>query len=256
MTTITTTTKLSPPRSKPSSEAAASVNEPLIEEIGARRPGSESPLYDDHVDAPLHFNGTRTRAEGGEHHIATGDTIEALIDAILQIGDSEERYSVASLGTSSLRTEAAIDDKSTVCGVGKEEEKETKRYSAGAWEEADARRAWEDMKRRVMDLEDFGALPPALDGAGDAERASREFRARRRRNWAKEAIRGHAPREEVTVSRRATAKKRRRHAGCWVREDGVFMRLVRGHTFFHFLLFCVHGPGLTRFYYPQYARRM
>ena len=231
----TTTTKVSPPGSKPSSEAAASVNAPLIEQSGARRPGSENPLYDDHVATPLHLNGTKSRAEEAEPHIATGDTIEALMDAILQIGNFEECDSLAGPGTPSADTEAAIDDRSMVCGVGDGDGESEKNRSAGAgaWEEGgvDARRAWEDMKRRVMDMEEFGATLP-LDGAGDAERASREFRARRRRSWAEKTIRGHPhkhthAREEGLGSRRASTKKRRRHAGCWVREDGVFMRLVR-----------------------------
>jgi hypothetical protein len=242
MTTATTTTKFSQPGSKPSSEAAASVNAPPIEESGARQPGLASRLYDDHVAAPLYFNGTRTRAEEAEYHIATGDTVDALIDALLQIGDSEEYDSVASPGTSSFYSddaslEQAIDDKSMVCGVG-EEKTENWSVSAGTasqWEEAaDARRAWEDMKRRVMHTEESGALPlpPPPDGAagaGDAERASREFRARRRRSWAEQAIRGQV-REE------AKRKKRRRNAGCWIREDGVFMRLVRDIFHFHFFL--------------------
>jgi hypothetical protein len=257
MTATPATTKFSQPGSKPSSEGAVSVNAPLIEESGAQRPGSESPQsprYDDHVAPPLHFNGTQSRAkEAEQQHIATGDpdTIEALIDAILQIGDSaeEECYSVANLvGTSLLGTEAAIDDKSMIFGAEVQErvvaeEKTTKHCSAadGAWEEggADARRAWEDMKRRVMDIEEFGALPLGGAGAGDAEpeRASREFRARRRRSWAEKTVGlgGHAPREEAKSRRTATnPKKRRRHAGCWVRKDGVFMRLVRSreHPFF------------------------
>jgi hypothetical protein len=239
MTAMAMATKLSSPESKPSSEAAASVNAPRIEENSAQQPGLASPLYDDHMADPSHFNMTHTRAEGGEDHIATGDTIEALIDAILQIGDSDEGcYTVASFetSTSSLGTEAAIDDKSMVCGVevGEESTKNWSRTSAGTWEDTDAdeRRAWEDMKRRVIHIEEFGALP--LDGAsasasasaGDAERTAREFRARRRRSWAEKTIRGHT-REEGPSRRTVATKKRRRYAGCWIREDGVFMRLVR-----------------------------
>ena len=239
----TTTTEISTPESKPSSIATASVNAPLVKERGAprRRPGSASRRYDDHVAVPRHLNGTQARSEGAKNGIATGDTIDALIDALLQIEDSEE-CDTASPGTSSsgysgteseyVGLEDAIDDESTVCGAGAREDK-TKNWnrSAGAWpgEEADARRAWEEMKRRVMHIEEFGALPP--DEAGDAnamdhdaERASSEFRARLRRSWAEETIRGHAPEK---ASRRVTAKKRRRHAGCWVREDGVYLRLVR-----------------------------
>jgi hypothetical protein len=265
MTTATTTTEFSQPGSKPSSEAAASVNASLIEESGARRPGLATRLYDDHMAAPLYFNGSRTRAEEAEYHIATGDSVDALIDALLQIGDSGEYDSASSPGTMSFYSysdpedaglEQAIDDKSMVCGVGEEN-----RSAGAAWEDADARRAWEDMKRQVMHIEEFGALPLPPDGAGagDAERASREFRARRRRSWAEETIRGQV-REE------AKRKKRRRNAGCWVREDGVFMRLVRHSSTFissffimsftsSFFLFGIHG--LTIFYLlSQYARRM
>jgi hypothetical protein len=257
MTTTTTTTKFSPPESKPSSEAAASANAPPIEERSARRPELPSPLYDDHVVAPLDFNGTQTWEEGPEDHIATGYTVDALIDALLQIGDSEEYNSVASPGTSSSfyseyagSETAAIDDKSTVCGVAEEEAKTTSSSAGIAWEETDAKRAWEDTKRRVMHAEEFGALPLDGAGAGDAERASREFRARRRRSWAEKAVRGHA-RDEA--SRRSAAKKRRRHAGCWVREDGVFIRLVRHDPFLPVL-----HPPTQSFFYPlsQYARRM
>jgi hypothetical protein len=256
MMTATTATKFSPPGSKPSSEAAASVNASLIDECGARGSELPSPLYDDHVAPPLRFNGTQLREEGTEDNIATGCTIDALIDALLQIGDSEEWDSVASMGTSSFYTEDAasenaIDDKSMVCGVGEEEEqaKTTKNSSAGvAWEEPDARRAWEDMKRRVMHIEESDALPldgAGAGGAGDTERASREFRARRRRSWAEKTIRGHG-REDA--SRRAAAKKRRRHAGCWVREDGAFMRLVSFHFhFFPLFFFAFHRLTLLAF---------
>ena len=248
-TKTTTTTEISTPESKPSSKATASVNAPLVKERGApRRPGSASKRYDDHVAVPRHLNRTQTRSEGVKNGIATGDTIDALIDALLQIEDTEEWDTVASPGTSSsgysgtesesVGLEDAIDDESTVCGAGAREEK-TKNWnrSAGAWpgEEADARRAWEEMKRRVMHIEEFGALPP--DDAGDAdamnhdaERASSEFRARLRRSWAEETIRGHSPEK---ASRRVTAKKRRRHAGCWVREDGVYLRLVRDFFLLH-----------------------
>ena len=249
MTAMATATKFLPPIPKPSSEVAASVNAPLIKEGGARGPGSASPLYDDHVVAPLHFNGTQAREEEAEEdHIATGYTVDALIDAILQIGDSEEYDNVASPGTSSFYSEdagsenAAIDDRSMVCGVMEEEEAKTK--TRNSWvgvvgEEVDA---WEDMKRRVMQIEEFGALSldAAAAGAGDAERASREFRARRRRSWAEKTIRGHARDDS---SRRTATKKRRRHAGCWVREDGVFMRLVSSTSISSSFAF----HGLTRF---------
>lgn len=254
-TAATTATKFSLPGSKLSPGGATSAKAPLIEESGARPPGSESPLYDAHVGTPLRFNGTQSRGlEAGQQKVATGDTIEALIDAILQIEDSEEEeYDIVAnlVGTSLLGAEAAMDDKSMVfgmeddgvgvgVGVGEREEEKTDDCSATvAGEEDDpprgARQAWEDMKKRVMYIEEFGALP--LDGAtgagaGDAERASREWRARLRRSWAEKTIRVHTPppREEIKKTRRTSAnsKKRRRHAGCWVREDGVFMGLVRG----------------------------
>lgn len=244
-TATTTTTKFSPPESKPSSEAVTSVNAPPridSEERGTRGRGPElaTRLYDDHVVVPLHLNGAQAREEGTEDHIATGCTIDALIDALLQIGDSEEYDSVASLGasspsfysqdTGSENAAISIDDKSMVCDL--EEEKtrmRTKNSPASGGvvtrEEADARRAWEDTKRRVMHIEEFGTLPLDGAGAGDAERTSREFRARRRRSWAEKALRGPGGHTREEPSRRAAAKKRRRHGGCWVREDGVFMRL-------------------------------
>jgi hypothetical protein len=264
ITMTTAATEFSPQGSNPSSEEAASVNEPLIEENGARRPGSASPLYDDHVAAALlHFQGPR-------HHIPTEFAIDTLIDALLEIGDYEEEDSdsVASLGMSSLFTyyieegslEKAFDDKSTVCGgVGEDEDEDENTQTA--WEDTQAawegRRAWEDMKRRVMYIEEFGAAQQQqpLDGApGDAERASREFRARRRRNWAEEAIRGSAARDEV--KRRASAKRRRRHAGYWVRQDGVLVRLVSDPFLILPLHFCIHSwTHSRRAFTIQYARR-
>jgi hypothetical protein len=227
--TTAITTKFPQTGNKPPSEAAASDNAPLIDDRGTRRPRLASSLYDDHAVDPPHFNETQTGTEGGEHHCATGDTLEALIDALMQIGDSEEWDSVSSMGTSSSSTEAsfemATDDQSE---VGVEVGEKWGKSSAGAWEGADGRRAWEAMKRRVIHIEEYGTLPPDAMDHG-AERSSREFRARRRRSWAEQAIRGHA-REEA--SRRAAAKKRRRHAGCWVRENGAITRLVR--DFFHF----------------------
>ena len=263
MTAMTTLKESSPPESKPSSQATASVYAPVVEESGALRPILANGLYDDHVATPPQFNETETRSVGTEqkHRIATGDTIDALIDALLQFEGSEEWGSMARPGTSLLDIEAAIDDKSMVCGmgagagVGEEEKKKktktkTRSHSASAWEEADAKRAWEDMKRRVMHIEEFGALPPPED-AGDAER---EFRARRRKHWAEKATRGHYAREEG--SRRVAAKKRRRNAGCWVREDGVFMRLVRDicYLVMSFSFFVLGSLAFARV--SQYSRRM
>lgn len=235
----TTTTKLPSTENQPSSGAVASANAPLIKDRGARRHGLANPLCDHHA-ALLHLNGARTRADRRE--VATGDTIEALIDAILQIGDATQgcRSGVGTPLGSEARSERATngddDDDSKRRGpAGAREAGEKKeaaeRFAAGVcWEDADARRAWEAMKRRVMHVEEYGALPPEdvgeAVGAVDhhrAEPASREYRARRRRCWAEEAIRGQA-RDEP--SRRAAMKKRRRHAGCWIRENDVFVRLV------------------------------
>ena len=257
----TTTTKLSPTEHKPSAEAVASVNVLPIKERDARRYGLASPLCD-HA-ALLHLNGPRTRAERTGHDVATGDTVEALIDALLQIGDSQGCGSAASLGMP-LGIEAGSEKKAT---PNDSKSKGGKQSSAGAWEDADARRAaWEAMKRRVMHIEEYGALPPEEeddDDAGDApdsaaamdhnaQRASRECRAWRRRRWAEEAMGGQA-RDEP--SRRAVAKKRRRHAGWWIRDNEVFARLVSGIFQFPLpschqdggVLFVFHIYGLTRF---------
>lgn len=249
----TTTTKLSSTENQPSLGAVASANAPLIKDRGARRHGLANPLCNHHA-ALLYLN-ARTRADRRE--VATGDTVEALIDAILQIGDASQgcRSGGPNLGTplggSEARSEGATngdddddDDGSKrrrrgpagarEAGVGKEME----RFAAGAcWEDVDARRAWEAMKRRVMHVEEYGALPPEDVGEAVAavdhgvEPALREYRARRRRCWAEEAIRGQV-RDEP--SRRAAMKKRRRHAGCWIRENDVFVRLV-SETFEFFL---------------------
>lgn len=262
--TTTATTKLSPTEHKPSSEAVASVNAPPIKERDARRHGLASPLRD-HA-ALLHLNGPRTRAERTGHDVATGDTVEALIDAILQIGDSQGCGSAASLG---MPLGIEVDSKEKATANSKKE----KESSAGAWEDADARRAaWEAMKRRVMHIEECGALPPDDDDDDDvpdapdaaaavnrnAGRTSREYRARRRRFWAEEAMRGQAGEE---ASRRAVSKKRRRHAGWWIRENEVFARLVR--EIFPILPFLMssrrrcffHLYGLTRFFYTPFAVR-
>ncbi|KAI0253364.1 hypothetical protein BJV78DRAFT_205623 [Lactifluus subvellereus] len=95
--------------------------------------------------------------------------------------------------------------------------------SSGSGEGADARRAWEAMKRRILYIEEHGSLPDDYedeDAMRDgAERASRERRARRRKGWAEEAIRGKAQEDA------RAAKKRRRNGGCWTCENGILMRL-------------------------------
>jgi hypothetical protein len=252
-TTVTTT------EHKPSSNAVSSVNAPPIKQRDARRHGLASPLCD-HA-ALLHLNGSRTRGERTGHDVATGDTVEALIDAILQIGDSQGCGSAASLGMP-LGIEVGPEEKATT-NDGKSKGK--KESSAGAWEDTDARRAaWEAMKRRVMHIEEYGALPPEdsdEDDAGDApdaaeamdhnaERASRECRAWRRRRWAEEAIRGQA-REDA--SRRAVAKKRRRYAGWWIHENEVFARLVR--EIFQFSLPSCRQDGVSHLWtHPFFTR--
>lgn len=78
---------------------------------------------------------------------------------------------------------------------------------------------WEDLKRRVLDAEEHGGSPLDMGGGNDAERALRELRARLRQGWAEEVMRIRA-REERTRS----TKKRRRDAGCWIRENGVLLQ--------------------------------
>ena len=234
----TTTTKLSPTEHEPSSGAVASVNVPLIKDRGARRHGLANPFCD-HA-AFLHYIGARTRAE---REVATGDSVETLIDAILQIADPSPQGCGGSRATplgSKARSERATDDdpKGRAGAQGGE-----KKEGSTAGKETDAKRAWEAMKRRVMLVEEYGALPPGDSDAGEAdaqmdhgaERASSECRAWRRRCWAEEAMRGQA-RDEA--SWRASTKKRRRYAGCWVRENDVFVRLV-SEIFRFFLPSCL-----------------
>ncbi|KAI9444126.1 hypothetical protein H4582DRAFT_1064439 [Lactarius indigo] len=87
---------------------------------------------------------------------------------------------------------------------------------------ADARKAaWEDLKRRVLDAEEHGGSPP-LDMGGDRhdpDRALRELRARLRQGWAEEVMRVRAREESVK-----STKKRRRDAGCWIRENGALLK--------------------------------
>ena len=76
--------------------------------------------------------------------------------------------------------------------------------------------AWEAVKRRVLYAEEHGNDPPLDMGDGhDAERALRELRARIRQGWAEEVMRHE---------RKRSTKKRRRDAGCWIRENGVLLR--------------------------------
>ena len=105
--------------------------------------------------------------------------------------------------------------------------------SFGGGEGADARRAWEAMKRHILYIEEHGSLSDddsndkddGNDSADamqdDSERALRERRARGTKGWAEEQIKGQA-RDDA----RTAAKKRRRNGGCWTCENGVLMRVV------------------------------
>ncbi|KAH9166507.1 hypothetical protein EDB89DRAFT_214674 [Lactarius sanguifluus] len=90
---------------------------------------------------------------------------------------------------------------------------------------ADARKAaWEVLKRRVLDAEEHGGEPPLDMGGGggghDADRALRKIRARLRQGWAEEVMRVKAREESVK-----STKKRRRDAGCWIRENGALLKV-------------------------------
>lgn len=254
----------------PRLEAAASLNLNLlsINETGAHhRRGDVSPFCDLAHASPFHFE-----EPTAEHQVVpTGDTIESLIDAMFQLGDGDGDRSCASTPEPLTPRTPCTDDADSEMTEEKEEgrvqvvvvEEREKRISAGpGWDakEEDARRAWEAMKRRVMYIEEHGALPddsehdaPTWNYRDAVERALRESRARWRKGWAEEAIRrsqleagqplgqGRQARGEdekdanpkrveeeemgdVTTTR---TKKGRRHAGCWIREnDGVFVRLV------------------------------
>ncbi|KAI0290970.1 hypothetical protein BC826DRAFT_1024098 [Russula brevipes] len=145
--------------------------------------GWGKPPYYDHA-VLLHSNRTRRTSAADHRQAATGKTIDA-------------------------RREGE--------GVGR-----GTRGTAVSWDEADARRAWEATKSRVMYIEEHGALPEDTE---DAERASRERRARRRIGWAEDTMRRQTRVKEDTSSSVRTAKKRRRNGGCWISENGVFVRL-------------------------------
>ena len=116
-------------------------------------------------------------------------------------------------------------------------------FGKGEEADADARRAWEAMKRRVLYIEEHGSLPEDDDEdvmRDGAERASREGRARRRKGWAEEALRGK------THEDAREAKKRRRNAGCWTCEDGILMRLVSSQIKFRFLV-SIKGAHISIF---------
>lgn len=93
---------------------------------------------------------------------------------------------------------------------------------------ADARKAaWEVLKRRVLDAEEHGGEPPLDMGGGgghDADRALRNIRARLRQGWAEEVMRVKAREESVK-----STKKRRRDAGCWIRENGALLKCTVAH---------------------------
>jgi hypothetical protein len=96
--------------------------------------------------------------------------------------------------------------------------------SSPQWEEGGAEDekgadAWEALKRRVLYAEEHGSAPVDMGSGHDAERALRELRARLRLGWAEEEMRMRAQEE-----RTRSTKKRRRDAGCWIRENGVLLR--------------------------------
>ena len=232
------------------SEAAVSLNSPLINAKGAYGPGDASPLCD-HASF-LYFDNS------ADHHpvATTGDTIGALIDALFQFADWD---SMLTPGPPTPFT--ATDDADSEKTIRQEEEGRARK---DADVPTDARQAWEAMKRRVLHIEEHGALPDDWEDDdeaaawgvyrdAEAELASREQRARRRKGWAQEALMhchshsvGQQPRRRRPSSKKKVtttpstptttktgttakkAKKGRRHGGCWVREkDGVFVRLVR-----------------------------
>lgn len=236
------------------SEAAASLNSPLINAKGAHGPGDASPLCD-HASL-LYFDGGSP-----EHHqVATTGDIGALIDALFQIGEWDSVLTPGPLTPFTIADDADSDKTMKQEDVGGG----CAWRCCGAKEDADvttdARQAWEAMKRRVLHIEEHGALPDDWEDNeaaaaaawgvyrdAEAELASREQRARWRKGWAQEALThchaGQQPRRrrastkkkdsKVTATTPTTpaakkAKKGRRHGGCWVREkDGVFLRLVR-----------------------------
>jgi len=271
---VVKTLAIRPTEHTPRSEAAASLNlnVPSIKERGAQhRRGDISPLCDlDHA-SPFHFEETTA----GHQVVPTGDTIEALIDAMFQLEDGDGSCASTpgpltpctdSDDAESEKTEE--DEEGSIQMVALEERE--KRISAGPrWDEEDARRAWEAMKRRVMYIEEHGALPddsehdaPTWNYRDAVERALRESRARWRKGWAEEAMRRSQAGQHLGQGRQAReedekdanpkreeedeededeemgdltttmTKKGRRHAGCWIREnDGVFVRLVSSDSF-------------------------
>jgi len=241
------------------SEAAASLNSPLINAKDAHGPGDATPLCD-HASF-LYFDGS-----ADHHQVATSGDIGALIDALFQIGDWD---SVLTPGP--LTPFTITDDTDSEKTMKQEDVGGVRKEGGCAWrccgakEDADvttdARQAWEAMKRRVLHIEEHGALPDDWEDNeaaaaawgvyrdAEAELASREQRARRRKGWAQEALThrhaGQQPRRRrastkkkdskattttatTTTPAAKKAKKGRRHGGCWIREkDGVFERLVR-----------------------------
>ena len=234
------------------SQAAASLNSPLTNAKDAHGPGGAAPLCD-HASSFLYFDSSE------EHHTVatTGDTIGALIDALFQIGDWDSM-----LGPGPPTPFTFSDDAGSEKTVKQEGEGGVRKEGGCAWRccgakedvgvTTDAQRAWEAMKRRVLHIEEHGALPDDWEDDeaaawgiyrdAEAELASRQQRARQRKSWAQEALTHcHAgqqssprrasskkdPKTITTTTTAAKAKKGRRHGGCWIREkDGVFVRLV------------------------------
>jgi len=204
------TMKLGPAERASLSEAASSAL--LIEERGAHWRGEASPLYDHAV----FFNADGMADWAWDDDGTTEETMEAyraLIDAMFQNEDRGSRGGSPNLRHHPNGIDAGSNSKKRR-GPGGEKGKAV----LESRNEADARRAWEATKRRVIHLEEFGELPDDVE----AERASRERRAWRRKGWAEETIQGKA-REDASLG--ADKKKRRRQGGCWMRENGVFVRL-------------------------------
>ncbi|KAI9507140.1 hypothetical protein F5148DRAFT_152434 [Russula earlei] len=183
-----------------------------FKEGAVRWHGQASPLCDHPV-----FLDSKGRTEWAENEVTTGESAQgyrALIDAMFQIGD---RGGTPNLGMPVADTLAEAGTNRQA----QEGRRKKERPVGGSRDEADARRAWEATKRRIIYLEEFGAQP---DDVEDAELSSREHRARWRKGWAEEAMRVKGKAREDASLR--AAKQRRRQAGWWIRENGAFVRLV------------------------------
>ncbi len=217
-----TPTAIRAPEQTSHSEAAASLNALLIKEKGAHRRGDASPFCD-RASSVFRFDGTTsTSTTTMEHHhqVESGDTIRALIDTMFQIGD---RSCASSPGPPPMPfTDDAVSEKTAKTRKEDEDEGRTsanrvagrqkKTISAGRrWEAkedadaaADARRAWEALKRRVMYIEEHGALPDDFEEEEDAASSASAAADHR--------YRGAEAEEGALRDRRACSRK------CWAQE--------------------------------------